>query len=637
MSGVVSAVPEKLIRYADVTREIDVDLRYQSRRLQAQLEHFGARCTEPDFRIPVSGQAHTMRRYANQCEPVDVSVGEVGRQFQLADGQWGSSGTTGVRGWLSKTWSTLRTDVSTTVSGAVTGLVNLVSTPGWLRSKVTSLSWTAQNYREWMPDITKSIEFLGRYVAEKLNISEADFDPLDVALFLFSKTPLCNDSLRNQLDNVDDLKTAYELVATFNQANFMFFMAGILANPERYIDPWLDKVNRMTLFPNKPINSGTGPTNLHGRDMSEMPQWMKVLFGRTDEAEARREVPDSVLGVSTVYAAEKSPDPESAQALDLAGMSLVKRRELLEKTQTDIANLNQALADLRSLGANEQMTSDEMEQQIATLRHRQTDLRSQADDWHNKIRVSEQGLKGGFDDGLLDAPWRTRSDDFESEIERLSEEITGLEDRLPHQREFDQTLAQLQTAEHTKQALETSLTEHWWNDVPMHSQQGLSYKGQDTAYGCAPTATAMVLDYWHTQDPNNKTTSAQELLNINVKQGEFSATGMSATQIHDEAEKLGYGTIKDCTNSDFETLQEEVQQGPVIAMVKLNLAITGPNHSVVVTGISRDGSQVRINDPWTGESHVYQKSQFMKSWGADFGAGKPRRNFTVIRPQKSES
>jgi predicted double-glycine peptidase len=637
MSGVVSAIPEKLIHYSDVAREIDANLQSKARHLQAQLEHFEARCVEPDFRISVSGQAHTMRQYANQCEPVDMSVREVGRQFQLADGQWGYGGTTGVRGWISKTWTTLRTDVSSTVSGAVTGLVNLISTPGWLRSKVTSLSWTAQNYSEWMPDITKSLEFLGRYIAEHLNVNEADFDPLDVALFLFSKTPLCSDSLRNQLDNVDDLKTAYGLVATFNKANFMFFMAGILSNPERYIDPWLDKVNRMTLFTNKPINSGTGPTNLHGRDMSEMPQWMKMLFGRTDEVEARQEVPGSVLGVSTVYAGEKLPDSASASPFDLTGKSLVKRRELLEKTQADIDTLNQALANLRSLGANDQMTSDELEQQIATLRQRQADLRSQTDDWRNKIRVSEQGLKGGFDDGILDAPWRTRADDFESEIERLSEKIAGLEDRLPYQREFDRTLAQLQTAEHTKQSIETSLAEHWWNDVPVHSQQDLSYKGQDTAYGCAPTATAMVLDYWHSQDPNNKTMPAQELLNINVRQGEFSATGMSVTHIHDEVKNLGYNVPKDYMNSDFETLKSAVEQGPVISMVKLNLAATGWNHSVVVTGISPDGAYVRINDPWTGESHSYKKSQFMKSWGADFGVGKSRRNFTVICPQKSES
>jgi predicted double-glycine peptidase len=79
-------------------------------------------------------------------------------------------------------------------------------------------------------------------------------------------------------------------------------------------------------------------------------------------------------------------------------------------------------------------------------------------------------------------------------------------------------------------------------------------------------------------------------------------------------------------------LRQEVEKGPVVAIVKLHMATSGENHALVVTGISPDGSQVRVNDPWTGESRVYAKEQFTQSWGSNFGSGVPINNFVVIRP-----
>ena len=174
------------------------------------------------------------------------------------------------------------------------------------------------------------------------------------------------------------------------------------------------------------------------------------------------------------------------------------------------------------------------------------------------------------------------------------------------------------------------IEEPWWMDVPSKSQQGLTYSGGTTQYGCAPTATSMVLDYWHAQDSANQTMSAQDLLNVNADQGEFRSRGMSVTNIHDEVQRLGYGVVEDHIDSDLDTLKKEVADGPVIASVKLNMKPSGNNHSVVVTGISQD-NQVRVNDPWTGEAHTYSWEVFSQSWGADFGSG-TRNHFTVIRP-----
>jgi len=171
----------------------------------------------------------------------------------------------------------------------------------------------------------------------------------------------------------------------------------------------------------------------------------------------------------------------------------------------------------------------------------------------------------------------------------------------------------------------------WWYDVPAHSQHGLVYNGDTTAYGCTPASTKMVLDYWHLKDPQNKTLSAQELLDANVIDGEFHRTGMSPSNIHDEVQNLGYSAA-DHPNADFESLKQAVSEGPVVAVVKLGMAPEGNNHAVVVTGIS-ENNEVRVNDPWSGEAHTYSQDQFARSWGADFGQNAPRNSFVAIRPK----
>lgn len=164
----------------------------------------------------------------------------------------------------------------------------------------------------------------------------------------------------------------------------------------------------------------------------------------------------------------------------------------------------------------------------------------------------------------------------------------------------------------------------WWHDVPAVSQQDLIYGGRETDYGCSPTAVSMVTEYWHRQDLNNETSSAQELLDKNVEQGIFTGDGMSVTYIHDELSALGY-EAEDHANADLEKLKQEVAKGPVIAAVKLNMKTAGTNHSVVVTGIS-ENNEVRVNDPWTGEARTYSWETFNASWST-LG-----RWLTTIRP-----
>lgn len=181
--------------------------------------------------------------------------------------------------------------------------------------------------------------------------------------------------------------------------------------------------------------------------------------------------------------------------------------------------------------------------------------------------------------------------------------------------------------------IETSeLEAPWWYDVPTISQRELQYNGRDTQFGCAPTAVSMVLDYWHAQDPANQTLSVQALLDANVTQGIFVGKGMSITNLHDEITGLGYDVAQDYADADMDTLKQHMAQGPVVTAVKLNMQTSGHNHSVV-TGISED-NQVRINDPWTGDSRTSTWDEFSRSWGADFGIS-TKNHFTVIRPECS--
>jgi hypothetical protein len=171
----------------------------------------------------------------------------------------------------------------------------------------------------------------------------------------------------------------------------------------------------------------------------------------------------------------------------------------------------------------------------------------------------------------------------------------------------------------------------WWAEVPPYNQHDLKYKGAETDYGCVPTSASMILDYWHSKSPTNQTLSAQQLLDTNADQGEFVSTGMSASALKDELEKAGY-VSDDHTNSTKEELQNALKEGPVIATVKLNMATSGSNHSVVVSGMSDDG-QVRVVDPWNGSARTYAWEEFSRSWSANFGKDAPRNNFVTIRPR----
>jgi predicted double-glycine peptidase len=77
-------------------------------------------------------------------------------------------------------------------------------------------------------------------------------------------------------------------------------------------------------------------------------------------------------------------------------------------------------------------------------------------------------------------------------------------------------------------------------------------------------------------------------------------------------------------DASLDDLKSELVSGPVIVNtgVKISAAngvrsLAGEgntNHSIVVTGISADGSQVTVNDPWSGKQLNYSTEEFNKIW-----------------------
>lgn len=151
--------------------------------------------------------------------------------------------------------------------------------------------------------------------------------------------------------------------------------------------------------------------------------------------------------------------------------------------------------------------------------------------------------------------------------------------------------------------------------VPIKSQGSL---GGNAA--CAPTSVSMILDYYHNLNSQNRAATPQELLTM-LDKGDFTfGKGMSLNHITDELQELGYANVTAQANASLADLQTQLQQGPVITTVRLDMksgqltAVGAVVHAVVVKGLSGDGQTVYINDPWTGHEVQLPLADFTATW-----------------------
>jgi hypothetical protein len=138
------------------------------------------------------------------------------------------------------------------------------------------------------------------------------------------------------------------------------------------------------------------------------------------------------------------------------------------------------------------------------------------------------------------------------------------------------------------------------------SQQGLILNGHPTSAGCAPTAISMITAYWHFADVRYPVLSAQELLDANARQGQFTRNGMRPQDAQDELAAHGY-TAQEWINVAPYALGQHVAYAPVLTPVILR----GVYHSIVVVSMT---DHVVYLDPWDGQSHSVTHQAFLRMW-----------------------
>ncbi len=160
-------------------------------------------------------------------------------------------------------------------------------------------------------------------------------------------------------------------------------------------------------------------------------------------------------------------------------------------------------------------------------------------------------------------------------------------------------------------------------------------KAQGSVYGnagCTPTSISMVLDYYNAKNPENKTVSAQQIVDMSDAADRTSTKGMSLTNLSDELETLGYKNVDVKVNAQYSDLQTAINDGPVIVTAGVKLsgdgiinssgprALVGPGniiHAMVVSAVGDE--KVLVNDPWSGTQVTLTRETFEKMWGRGSG------------------
>jgi hypothetical protein len=164
----------------------------------------------------------------------------------------------------------------------------------------------------------------------------------------------------------------------------------------------------------------------------------------------------------------------------------------------------------------------------------------------------------------------------------------------------------------------------WWLDAPARLQGDLG-----EGYACAPTVLAMAMDYYHHQDARYAAPATTEIVRALKAQGFIDGYGADAQMLVNLAIKYGYSHSYFYREWSQAHLRRALDQGvPVIANVRVHMSSSGYGHSVLVIGLSPDGSRVMVNDPTQGMVE-YTWDAFDRSWGS---FGPPYRHGLVVKP-----
>jgi WXG100 family type VII secretion target len=135
------------------------------------------------------------------------------------------------------------------------------------------------------------------------------------------------------------------------------------------------------------------------------------------------------LAAPAVMLASTNVSLDEYRSRDLSKMSWTDRLALKDVLRKQIEELNKAQQRLEAQIAQDDQDITEIDRQIRKLQAQRDALQEEADKLSNKLKPDDDGLKWGFDDGILDAPWRTESDDLEDQMADLDQQIEDLQEQ----------------------------------------------------------------------------------------------------------------------------------------------------------------------------------------------------------------
>ncbi|OQA21912.1 MAG: N-acetylmuramoyl-L-alanine amidase [Chloroflexi bacterium ADurb.Bin360] len=149
----------------------------------------------------------------------------------------------------------------------------------------------------------------------------------------------------------------------------------------------------------------------------------------------------AILGITTVAGMvvpevilASMPVPITA---DFSKMTWIQRFDHLDEIGERILDLEAELENLKNRAADVATTISTLDRQIEDLQARRDALQAEAQKPKNKLLPSDP-LAWGFDDGIIDAPWRTQSDVYEDQVAALELEIAELQgQRIELQRQLE--------------------------------------------------------------------------------------------------------------------------------------------------------------------------------------------------------
>lgn len=123
---------------------------------------------------------------------------------------------------------------------------------------------------------------------------------------------------------------------------------------------------------------------------------------------------------------------------DFSKMTWAERFACLEQLGAQIPEFEAEQQRLADLIAADDAAILDLDAQIAALQKKRDELQAEADKFGNKLLPSSP-LGWGFDDGIIDAPWRTKSDEYEDQVVELERQIEALQNqRIVLQSQRDQ-------------------------------------------------------------------------------------------------------------------------------------------------------------------------------------------------------